>query len=302
MTPHPSNAVVFYHAHCMDGFASAWAFHHQKAEDYERVNYVPVSYGDDPFVAAGIQLEQPDFDIFILDFSFPRHILLALSTYARTVLVLDHHKTAQAELENWDGRPDNCKIIFDMNRSGCLLTWEHLYLNSPPALVRYVNDRDLWKFQEHDSKEVNAVVAITPMEFHAYDVLAKQLTTDFSRVSDVGTHLLFQHQKICEEIVKIARPITIGESHGLAANCTPQFSSEVGNLLAKKSKTFGATYFSDSNGQVKWSLRSIGDYDVSSIAAGFGGGGHRNAAGFVVHLNLEAGVDPGRIVLSTVGV
>jgi nanoRNase/pAp phosphatase (c-di-AMP/oligoRNAs hydrolase) len=32
----------------------------------------------------------------------------------------------------------------------------------------------------------------------------------------------------------------------------------------------------------KCSLRSNGDYDVSAIAKAFGGGGHRNAAGFQV--------------------
>jgi nanoRNase/pAp phosphatase (c-di-AMP/oligoRNAs hydrolase) len=32
------------------------------------------------------------------------------------------------------------------------------------------------------------------------------------------------------------------------------------------------------------SLYSVADFDVSRIAAGYGGGGHRNAAGFTVTL------------------
>jgi bifunctional oligoribonuclease and PAP phosphatase NrnA len=36
------------------------------------------------------------------------------------------------------------------------------------------------------------------------------------------------------------------------------------------------------DGQVKVSLRGKGDVDVQRIAAGFGGGGHRNAAGFMI--------------------
>jgi len=52
--------------------------------------------------------------------------------------------------------------------------------------------------------------------------------------------------------------------------------------LAKESGTFGATYYQDSNMQIHFSLRSIGDYDVSKIAKQFGGGGHRNAAGYVI--------------------
>ena len=36
--------------------------------------------------------------------------------------------------------------------------------------------------------------------------------------------------------------------------------------------------------RVDCSVYSIGDFDVASLAASFGGGGHRNAAGFSVTL------------------
>jgi nanoRNase/pAp phosphatase (c-di-AMP/oligoRNAs hydrolase) len=36
--------------------------------------------------------------------------------------------------------------------------------------------------------------------------------------------------------------------------------------------------------RVDVSIYSVGDFDVAHIAAGFGGGGHRNAAGFSVTL------------------
>ena len=39
------------------------------------------------------------------------------------------------------------------------------------------------------------------------------------------------------------------------------------------------------DGQAHCSLRSNGDYDVSAIAKAFGGGGHRNAAGFSTDIN-----------------
>jgi phosphoesterase RecJ-like protein len=37
-----------------------------------------------------------------------------------------------------------------------------------------------------------------------------------------------------------------------------------------------------SNGEVRVSLRSKYDVDVRKVANGFGGGGHKNAAGFTV--------------------
>ena len=67
---------------------------------------------------------------------------------------------------------------------------------------------------------------------------------------------------------------------GMSVNCTPQFASEAGDVLAQLSGTFGMTWCVGEKGQVFVSLRSIGDYDVSVIAKAFGGGGHKNAAGF----------------------
>jgi nanoRNase/pAp phosphatase (c-di-AMP/oligoRNAs hydrolase) len=36
-----------------------------------------------------------------------------------------------------------------------------------------------------------------------------------------------------------------------------------------------------------FSLRSVGDFDVSAIAKIYGGGGHKNAAGFTVPIGWE---------------
>ena len=44
-------------------------------------------------------------------------------------------------------------------------------------------------------------------------------------------------------------------------------------------------------GALKGSLRSRGDVDVAAIATAFGGGGHRNAAGFTSDLTVEATID-----------
>jgi nanoRNase/pAp phosphatase (c-di-AMP/oligoRNAs hydrolase) len=66
------------------------------------------------------------------------------------------------------------------------------------------------------------------------------------------------------------------------------FSSELGNQLAIKSGTYGATYYHDSTDTVRFSLRSVGDYDVSRLAKIFGGGGHKNASGFKLSNGSDA--------------
>ena len=69
-------------------------------------------------------------------------------------------------------------------------------------------------------------------------------------------------------------------ANGLSANCPPHLASDVGHELANQSGTFGLLWYINHEGKCLCSLRSNGDYDVSAIAKAFGGGGHRNAAGF----------------------
>ena len=73
-------------------------------------------------------------------------------------------------------------------------------------------------------------------------------------------------------------------ANGLAANCPPHLQSDVGHELANQSGTFGLLWSIDKDNNCRCSLRSNGDYDVSAIAKAFGGGGHRNAAGFTTDI------------------
>lgn len=305
-------AVVIYHDNCMDGFASAWAFHVLKEKNYpDGVEYIPANYNQFPPASMNFINK----DVFIVDFSYPREDILYINSNANSTTVLDHHKTAKEALENWEDKPENVTIVFDMSRSGAGITWDYFYESNygptygntlRPLLIDYVEDRDLWKFKLAQSKEVNAVIAITPKDFKAYNNLSSHMNMDIHKVTEIGEYLNIQHQQICESIVKDARPIVIqcapGEEgyHGLACNCTPEFRSEVGDLLYQKSGTFGATYHSLASGAVKWSVRSSGNYDVEKICKAFGGGGHKNASAFIVDLNLEKGVDPGMIFLRPV--
>lgn len=302
-----NKAVVVYHANCVDGFASAWAFHVLKEKEYSEVAYVACSYSNES-TPIGLNQDQIfDRDVYILDFSWGRVPLSLICKTANKVLVLDHHKTAAEALCNWEDQPENLEIVFDMERSGCGITWDYfacLTNELRPVFLNYIEDRDLWKFKLEESKAVNALIAVSAHTFEAYDCLRWALDKNLSDVRFAGRSLNKWHDKISSEISLDARPITIsnglGESwNGLASNCTPQFSSEVGNLLAHRSGTFGATYHSQKDGLVKWSIRSIGDYDVSAIAKLFGGGGHRNAAGFVVRLNGVEGQDARHIYLWT---
>ena len=69
-------------------------------------------------------------------------------------------------------------------------------------------------------------------------------------------------------------------------NTTYLNCSEIGNELAKEAE-FSITWFERKDDVIQFSLRSIGEMDVSAIAKQFQGGGHKNAAGF--QLPYESG-------------
>ena len=280
--------LVIYHANCADGFAAAWAAWLSLGN--ADTEYVAWNYGTP--VKPDIPYWNNFNRVFIVDFSFPRDQLVLLCEMAEQVYLLDHHKTAQADLTNWPDQPENLFIQFDMSQSGAMLSWKYFHPYDKPApLINYVQDRDLWRWELMESRAVNAYISTLKPDFNSWTAANALIQNRFNTAVDFGEVLLEQHQKIVDDIVKTARPmhfhfpdrdLNLSPMTGLAANCTGHFASDVGNELAKKSGTFGATYCAEADGSIKWSLRSIGDYDVTKIAKFFGGGGHKNAAGFTL--------------------
>jgi phosphoesterase RecJ-like protein len=74
-------------------------------------------------------------------------------------------------------------------------------------------------------------------------------------------------------------------------------SEELVNYPRSLASVRVACLLRERGGQVKVSLRGKGDVDVNTIAARFGGGGHRNAAGCTVPGSLD---DATRAVLAAV--
>lgn len=261
---------VLYHSNCYDGFGSAYA----AWEYFEYANtqaiYIPVSYGDQRPLLPNAE------HIYILDFSYNEEDLVAFHNENNCqITLLDHHKTAQEKLEPLIGRYDWLSIEFDMNRSGALMSWEFFHPSDQvPELIQHISDRDLWKFELEGTKEVHMALVSYPMDF--------KLWSEF-KVEDLikeGKTLIRMYDNLVNNICSKA---TIKELAGykIPVVNTSIAWSEVGNKLCNDypQHDFAASFtvFGD---QVMWSLRSIGDFDVSEIAKQFGGGGHKNAAGF----------------------
>lgn len=260
-------SVCFYHHNCFDGIASAWVAKRAIPD----VELVPAVYGMDvPELGAGD-------NVYIVDFSFPRDIMIDINQRVAMLRVLDHHKTAQ---ENCVGL-DFC--TFDMNESGASLAWKYFFPHKPiPTLIKYIKDRDLWLFKEDDSEAVNAYIQSYPMDVNIYDDLALNLDTGWGLRSamEQGKAIERYKNQLVQQIIKNRFITFIGDYRVPVVNC-PVLMSEVGHALAELNEgPFGAYYFDRRDGFVQWGARSIGDFDVSEVAKTFGGGGHKNAAGW----------------------
>lgn len=277
--------LCIYHAGCTDGFASAWAvrkFFGDQARTVARsagiectaldlypVDFHPGIYGEAPPDVTGR-------NVILVDFSYKRDILLTMIEQAQSMLILDHHKSAQEELADL---PAKARTVFDMARSGAMITWDHFFTGqSAPLLFDFVQDRDLWRFKFPGTREVMAAVFSYPMEFLVWDELI--YATSVQQLIQEGRALVRKNAADVAELIKNAtRPASYRGFPIQVANVPWMFASDVAGELAK-GHPFGATYYDDATGR-RWSLRST-QYgaDVALIAQAFGGGGHKNAAGF----------------------
>ena len=293
--------VMLYHAQCADGFGAAWAAWMRWGN---AVEYLPVSYGQEPPNVAGKH-------VLIGDFSYKADVLLEMGRAAKSIIVLDHHKTAQADLEDWAiddvsgefwagddpmkavrlnddhiGQP--IAALFDMERSGARLVWEFCHDTPAPRLIELIEDRDLWRFQYEDTKPFGLWLRSEPFDFERWELISQELNDgndSHCLLSEARAMQRFYDQKVAE-IASLSRVGLLGGHSIPLCNCPPMFASEVGHKLLDDhpGAPFVACY-SDQGKSRGYSLRSRDDrLDVSEVARKFGGGGHRNAAGFGVPL------------------
>ncbi len=261
MTSPQTITHVLYHANCADGFGAAYAAWLVRGSN---ATYLPVRHGDHP------PLLPNDAQVAIVDFSYPRETLLAFKDTVAGLLVLDHHKSAAQELQGLDF------ATFDLERSGARMAWEYWHPQTEiPQLLAYIEDRDLWRWLLPESREISTALHSYPMEFGLWQSM------DIDDLKTEGRAILrYQNLQIARAVGR-ARHQRLGDYKIPTVNSC-LFQSEIGDELCKQfpDAPFSGVYYLNAKGVEAWSLRSIGEFDVAAVAAQYGGGGHRNAAGF----------------------
>jgi hypothetical protein len=291
--------ICIYHGGCDDGFGAAWAVHQRWGD---AVQYVPAGYG------RPLDCDVSGKNVLFVDFSLKADGMRGLARQAASVVVLDHHKTAEAELYPWSiggkhGVPpadlerahgrigellalnrmegiEPVVAFFDMAKSGARMAWEFCHPGIPlPPLLAHVEDRDLWRFALPATRGVSAALRTHPHDFAVWNGLASNVGTLMSE----GGAILRGHEKNVASFISSRYWREVSGHRVPVVNVPYHYASDCADamLQAEPDAPFAASYFDRGDGRRQWSLRSRDDrLDVSEVAKLKGGGGHRNAAGF----------------------
>ena len=293
-----SKPVVIIHHDCPDGYCGAICMYKYLIglECVTDIELIPAQYGD------AVPLNLNDKHVAIIDFSYPREMLLYLADITESLVVLDHHKTAQADCEGLSF------ATFDMDRCGAQLAYDyiitlvkavkideffefHKVLDELPRqhypwLVEYVADRDLWKWEQPKSKELNAYIASHPRTIAVWvgmlEFFSARTNHELYLVPQGEAILRAQEQTVRRASRHAVQTFLPKLDYSVLAVNSCVFQSEIAENLKTQADII-CVWFRNNDDKHVHSLRTGNpNIDVSAIAKSYGGGGHRAAAGFTL--------------------
>ena len=269
--------TVIYHKGCADGLMAA-------AIAYSTLPHFTTKFH------GGVHGEPPPdvtgHTVYLLDFSYKKDVIKEMLKTANKIILIDHHKSALEDLDELI--KDNSIVTYtDLNRSGCRLAWSYFKsMALAPAIVLHIEDRDLWKFQYPETKDVTKGLDLEEKTVkHYYSLLTHNKPHELITLFKTRGQTLNQaFENDCLNIIKSSlRYVDLFQYKNIPiVNCNSMYSSNIGNLLVKDGVAPFAICYSDATEGRRFSLRSLEtQVDVSEIASllDVNGGGHYCAAG-----------------------
>lgn len=310
-----TRCAVFYHADCLDGFGAAYS---AWAKFGDRAVYRPLHHGEDwqieEVADRDVYILDFSFPPDVLE-AMARAARSVTQIDHHVSARQPWHERLTAEpngCESYRHPSLPLHVIFDMERSGSRLAWGFFHpQQETPLAIRHIEDMDLWRFALPGTRAFCRTLRLAPFDFSGWtaifaatqsadsatyrqmlaqgEAIEQFLNTEIHRLA--GGNLVTA-ARLRGEPVDALQAVRHGQEiisdgiqawqvvRGPAINASALFASELGNLLAEKSESFGLIWQLSPQGDARVSLRSKGDFDVAAIAQRYGGGGHRNAAGF----------------------
>jgi uncharacterized protein len=130
LQPHEVD-VVIYHDPCSDGTGSAYVAYKYFTTNFpdKKITYYPMSIGSQP--PTGLEGK----NVLVCDYSYRKDILVNLLTKVNKLLIIDHHISAEKDLQDID---DKYKI-FHMGHSGAMLTCLNLFIKNLKIIMHKIH-------------------------------------------------------------------------------------------------------------------------------------------------------------------
>lgn len=270
--------LCIYHGGCTDGVASAWVVN----KAIPGVRFYP-----------GVYQREPPWDlidgadVLMVDFSYKAHVMKQIASRAQSVHVLDHHATAQVQIDPLitDGTVTG---VFDMNRCGAVIAWDELVGGTRPTLLDHIDARDRWVTPTPAGND-EIIMALRSYP-HVADVDTFATWDAFmsphgiGRLRNEGVAIYRYFRARVDEAKTRATEWQIGQITMPCVDTNFAFCSEVaGELAAEHSSGVAACWWTSPGDTVTFSMRARGDFHAGQFCETFaGGGGHAGAAGFTI--------------------
>lgn len=282
--------LIIYHeikpgTPCPDGIAAAWVAK-RAIPDAEICGWrYELEYYPSP--------EEGD-RLIVVDFSFPRTVMESWSQQGVELIVIDHHETA---MNNLSSLSDRILAKFDMSECGATLTWKHFFPDEPmPFFLHHVKDRDLWDFLMEETEMVHEAMSFFRYKLRDADAIFKffnglaALSQEslYAFLRPIGEPLVAPKKAKVKEVAKrwewLDLKMPDGEVYRIPiVRLQPDEDRLVSDVCMTLYRSIEAPFVGCITSGNDFSLRSDkhgNNFPVNTIALQFGGGGHRNAAGF----------------------
>jgi nanoRNase/pAp phosphatase (c-di-AMP/oligoRNAs hydrolase) len=304
--------IVVYHNPCSDGTTAAAVvkrFYDEKSPNSE-IEFFPGDYGrvdlkDIMNLFAGKH-------VLLVDFSYKRDVINKLSQIVKSLVIIDHHVTAESALKDFivGKQPDFEDLesaieesgpvvaYFDMEECGSSMAWKCFYLNGDyeyNAYIVYTKDNDLgrwilpdtldFKFYQRSLNTKDITGAIYEIDRANNQASTKKVMSDiFEKGRIIKNYVNNRVNFILENETRFGKLDSITEKFPYCITDYMICSDVATAYLEKEGYDIGIAFYFTKNG-LGASIRSTDLIRADIVAQAFGGGGHKKAAGFNIPWN-----------------
>jgi len=291
---------VFYH-HDADGHCAAFwvrlsaTTNRNNCLNAKEEDFIEIDYGI-PFPFERIAKDET---VWILDYSIPPAEMNQLFGITEDVTWIDHHKTAIAAYSDY---PREIRGIRTVGIAGCVLTYLYLHhmtnkgegpirpfsdedVLNVPYFTALIGDRDVWAFKYGDASSYFSLGLFTYDWSLASNIWQRMLADHYDHTDLVNNIIekgkiinIYCERSAARYVQQYAGTVmfegirTVAVNHG-------RISIEFFKNVSDQGDIYLGYAWDPKLGKYRVAMRSS-TVDVSVIARKYGGGGHKNAAGF----------------------